>query len=284
MRAVRVTAACFVLAMLASVGLIAVYILGGQPQVEGVLLALALGGIGTGIVIWAVALLDTTVETEERHPLASPPEMRVAARQAFDADAITRRSFLVRLLAGAGALLAAALALPVFSLGPSPGRALFRTPWEEGMRVVDGDGDPIRPAAVGFRSVTSVYPDGHVGSPDGVALLVRVPAGELRLPEGRGDWAPEGCVAYSKICTHVGCPVGLYRAEARELLCPCHQSTFDVTRGAVPVFGPAARPLPQLPMSVDDDGYLVARGDFPEPVGPSFWNMTHDPPAEGGGT
>jgi ubiquinol-cytochrome c reductase iron-sulfur subunit len=81
-------------------------------------------------------------------------------------------------------------------------------------------------------------------------------------------------VGYSKICTHAGCPVGLYRSEAHQLLCPCHQSTFDVLRGAVPVFGPAARPLPQLPMEVDDDGYLVARGDFNEPVGPSFWNVT----------
>jgi ubiquinol-cytochrome c reductase iron-sulfur subunit len=94
------------------------------------------------------------------------------------------------------------------------------------------------------------------------------------LPGERAAWAPEGCVGYSKICTHAGCPVGLYRSEAHQLLCPCHQSTFDVLRGAVPVFGPAARPLPQLPMEVDADGYLVARGDFHEPVGPSFWNVT----------
>ncbi|HYP22826.1 MAG TPA: Rieske (2Fe-2S) protein, partial [Actinomycetota bacterium] len=87
------------------------------------------------------------------------------------------------------------------------------------------------------------------------------------------EWAPEGCVGYSKICTHAGCPVGLYRAQAHELLCPCHQSTFDVLRGAVPTFGPADRPLPQLPRGVDDEGVLIALGDFPEPVGPGFWNL-----------
>ncbi|HEX2221467.1 MAG TPA: Rieske 2Fe-2S domain-containing protein [Candidatus Limnocylindria bacterium] len=271
----RAIAGLFVLAMLASAGLVVLYLLGGQPQLEGLLLGVALGGIGAGIVIWALTLLEAPVESEERHPLRSPDEVRAQAGEAFDAENLTRRRFLVRLLAAAGALLAAALAIPVLSLGQAPGRALFRTPWRPGMRVVDAAGAPIRAEAVGFDGVTTVFPDGFVGSPDGVALLVRVPADELRLPSGRDDWAPEGCVAYSKICTHVGCPVGLYRAEARELLCPCHQSTFDVRRGAVPVFGPAARPLPQLPLDVDGEGYLVARGDFPEPVGPSFWNMTH---------
>jgi ubiquinol-cytochrome c reductase iron-sulfur subunit len=268
-------AGLFVLAMAASIGLVVLYLLGGQPQLEGLLLGVALGGIGTGIVIWALALIDAPVEAEERHPLRTPPPARAEAEEALAAGAVTRRRFLVRLLAAAAGLLAAALAIPVLSLGQAPGRALFRTPWRPGMRVVDAEGDPIRPASVGFESVTTVYPDGHIGSADGVALLVRVPAEELALPSGRGDWAPEGCVAYSKICTHVGCPVGLYRAEARELLCPCHQSTFDVRRGAVPVFGPAVRPLPQLPLDVDEDGYLVARDDFPEPVGPSFWNLTH---------
>jgi ubiquinol-cytochrome c reductase iron-sulfur subunit len=120
-----------------------------------------------------------------------------------------------------------------------------------------------------------VLPEGEVGHADSQTLIIRVRPEDLQLAADRRDWAPDGVVAYSKICTHAGCPVGLYRAQAHELLCPCHQSTFDVLRGAVPVFGPAARPLPQLPLEVDDEGYLVARGDFPEPVGPSFWNMTH---------
>jgi ubiquinol-cytochrome c reductase iron-sulfur subunit len=140
--------------------------------------------------------------------------------------------------------------------------------------VVDEEGRPLRPEDVELESVTTVYPEGEVGSADSQAVLVKV-APELLALSGRGrDWVPEGCVAYSKICTHAGCPVGLYRAEAHELLCPCHQSTFDVLRGATPVFGPAARALPQLPLELDENGYLVAGGDFPEPVGPSFWNMT----------
>jgi ubiquinol-cytochrome c reductase iron-sulfur subunit len=86
-------------------------------------------------------------------------------------------------------------------------------------------------------------------------------------------WVPDGThVAYSKICTHAGCPVGLYRAESQSLICPCHQSQFDVADGGKPFFGPAARPLPQLPLGVDEEGILVAQGDFPEPVGPAFWD------------
>lgn len=293
MTAERATAALLVTSAVASIALVVVFLLGGQPQVEGVLLALALGGLGAGIVVWAVRLLDAPMEVEERHPLASADEVRTEAAARVDVGNITRRTLLVRLLAGAGATLAAALAVPALALGPSPGRALFQTPWRAGSRVVGEDGMPIRPADLALGSVRTVYPEDAVGSADAVTLLVKVRPSELRLDGDRGSWAPEGCVGYSKICTHAGCPVGLYRAEEHALLCPCHQSTFDVLRGAVPTFGPAARPLPQLPMDLDADGYLVARGDFPEPVGPSFWNLTHgrgDPaliedanPVEGGG-
>jgi ubiquinol-cytochrome c reductase iron-sulfur subunit len=142
--------------------------------------------------------------------------------------------------------------------------------------VVDVDGHPIRPEDLPLSGVTTVFPEGHEEEPDSQTLLLRVPEDSLALPEDRSDWAPEGCLAYSKICTHAGCPVGLYRAEAGELLCPCHQSTFDVYTGATPVFGPAARALPQLPLELNEEGYLVARGDFSEPVGPSFWNLESD--------
>jgi ubiquinol-cytochrome c reductase iron-sulfur subunit len=271
----RAVTLSFVVAMLGSLALVVVWALGGQPQVEGMLLAVAIGGIGVGVVIWAVRLIEAPIEVEDWHVRASTPEVRQEMAEAAVAGDVTRRGFLAWLLAGAGALLALVLALPAFSLGPGTGRSLFRTAWTNGLRVVDADGNRIRPADIGFDAVTTVYPEGHIGSPDSVALLVRVPTGELRLASGREAWAPEGCVAYSKICTHVGCPVGLYRAEERQLLCPCHQSTFDVREGAKPVFGPAVRPLPQLPMTLDEDGYLVATGDFPEPIGPSFWNMTH---------
>ncbi len=55
------------------------------------------------------------------------------------------------------------------------------------------------------------------------------------------------------------------------MLCPCHQSTFDLADGARVIFGPAGHPLPQLRISVNDEGYLVAEDDFAEPVGPTFW-------------
>ena len=280
MTATRAVAACFVVTVLASIGLMVVYVLGGQPQLEGILLAAALGGLGAGIVVWAIRLLDVPVEIEERHPLASSDEVRAGAGGAVEIDRITRRTLLVRLLVGAGVTLAAALTIPVLSLGPQQGRSLFQTAWRAGARVVGEDGEPIRPADVGMQTVRTVFPEGAVGSADSATLLVRVSRSDLQLDGERMEWAPEGCIGYSKICTHAGCPVGLYRAEDNALLCPCHQSTFDVLRGAVPTFGPAARPLPQLPMGVDDNGFLVALGDFPEPVGPSFWNLTHGNGAE----
>jgi ubiquinol-cytochrome c reductase iron-sulfur subunit len=270
-----------VVSMLASAGLIALYLAGGNAQLEGIGLAVALGGLGTAVAIWANALLDSRVEVEERHSLASSAEERAVALEALDPGQISRRRFLVRLLSGAGGLLAAALVLPAFSLGPQPGSDLFRTAWRRGMRVVDVNNQPIRPSGMPLDSVMTVFPEGFVGRPDSQTLLIKVRPADLALPKGRGAWAPDGCVAYSKDCTHAGCPVGLYRAQQHELLCACLQSTFDVLRGAPPIFGPAARPLPQLPMELNADGYLVALGDFPEPIGPGFWDMTHAPPGDG---
>ncbi len=276
MRPERAVSGVLVASILASAGLLIVYIFfDGNAQAEGVLLAIALGGFGAAIVIWAIGLLRAPTEAEPRHPLRSSEEMHQATEAALDIDAITRRRFLVRLLGGAGAFLAAALVLPAFSLGPQPGRSLFRTSWRTGSRVVGEDGNPIKPGDLVEGAVATVFPDGAVGQADSQTLLIKVRPADLQLAADRRDWAPDGVVAYSKVCTHAGCPVGLYRAQQHELLCPCHQSTFDVLRGAVPTFGPAARPLPQLPLDVDDAGYLVARGDFPEPIGPSFWNMTH---------
>ena len=277
MSAERWIAAGLGVSILASIGLLIVYVLGGQPQVEGVLLGLALGGFGASLVAWAAALLHPPTESEEVHRLASPRPVDETPAT----EALTRRRFLLRLVAAAAAALAAALAIPVFSLGPQPGRALFRTEWRAGARVVGSDGEPLRAADLELDTVSTVFPEGKVGSADAQTLLIRLRPGDLDLPEGRAGWAPEGCVAYSKVCTHAGCPVGLYRATDHVLLCPCHQSTFDVRRGAVPTFGPATRALPQLPLEIDADGFLVAGGDFPEPVGPSFWNMTHDVGGDG---
>ena len=267
----RSISVALVISMLASIGLVGVYIAGGDRAAEGILLGFALGGLGASIVLWT-RLIDMGPETEEREPLETKAEDRMSPIE-LRPEGITRRSLLVRLLVGAGGALAAALAIPTLSLGPRPGASLFRTSWRAGIRVVGEDGAPIRALDLPLEGVLTVYPDGAVGSADSQTQLIRVEEDLLELDPDRQAWTVEGVVGYSKICTHAGCPVGLYRAEAHQLLCPCHQSTFDILRGAVPVFGPAARPLPQLPLDVDDEGYLIARGDFPEPVGPSFWNV-----------
>ncbi|MDQ3983473.1 MAG: Rieske 2Fe-2S domain-containing protein [Actinomycetota bacterium] len=271
MRAERLAVAAFGASIAASVALIGVYWAGGEAQAEGVLLGVALGGLGVGVVVWATRLMDAPVETEEREDLASPAS--VVEDPGGAGSAVTRRSLLLRMLTAAGGSLAAALAIPSLSLGPRPGESLFETEWTKGARVVDSEGRPLKPLDLVPDSVTTVYPEGHVGSEDAQTLVLKIDRELLDLPQERIDWAPEGCIGYSKICTHAGCPVGLYRAQAHELLCPCHQSTFDVLRGAEPTFGPADRPLPQLPMGLDDEGYLVALGDYPEPVGPGFWNL-----------
>jgi ubiquinol-cytochrome c reductase iron-sulfur subunit len=172
----------------------------------------------------------------------------------------------------AGISLVAALLLPARSLGPSPGRSLFRTPWKAGRRLATPDGAVLRPEDLELGNIVTVFPEGAVDADDAATLLIRVEADLLQLPPDRLAGAPGGLVAYSKICTHVGCPVGLYRETTHELVCPCHQSTFDVLHGAQPTFGPATRALPQLPIGVDEEGYLIALGDYPEPVGPGFWN------------
>lgn len=274
-RSERWVAISFGISMLASIGLVAVYLFGGETQVEGLLLGLALGGMGVGMSIWATALLPAKEVTGPREDMASEPGAAEAARaEITEAKDVTRRTLLVRFLAAAGGTLAGALAIPSLSLGPSPGRDLFQTAWSPGARLVGPEGEPVRPSDLVIGSVITVFPEGSVGSADSQTLLVKVDEALLELAEDRAGWTPGGCVAYSKICTHAGCPVGLYRAESHELLCPCHQSTFDVLRGAIPTFGPADRALPQLALDVDDEGYLVARSDFDSPVGPGFWNIS----------
>jgi ubiquinol-cytochrome c reductase iron-sulfur subunit len=270
-----VVAALFALTGLAGVGLLVVYVLGGQTQLEGVLLTVALGCLGIGIVIWAQDLMITPVVVEERHPFGSDPAEPAELEEVLAEEAgFSRRRFLVGMLLAAFAGLAAALAVPVLSLGPAPGRELFTTAWRQGKRLVDAAGVPVRAADIPVDSLVTVFPEGDAGSADSQTLLIRVPPDLLRLDATRAAWAPDGYVAYSKICTHAGCPVGLYRATDRKLICPCHQSTFDVLTGATPVFGPAGRALPQLPIRLQQDGTFVADSDFQEPVGPGFWNLT----------
>ena len=275
-RAERLVLACFGVTLFTGLALLVVYLVGGDTQVQGILLALCLGGIGVGIVLWAQELMSNEEREEARHPMGTGPEGSAAVAEALTDEAgFSRRRVLQGGLLAAFGGLAAALAIPVLSLGPAPGRSLFETPWKKGSRLVGFDNQPVNASAIPQDGVVTVFPEGYPGSADGQTLLIH--AGDrLQLQGDAATWAPQGFVAYSKVCTHAGCPVGLYRAAQGELICPCHQSTFDVMRGAVPIFGPAARPLPQLPIQLEADGTFTALGDFPEPVGPSFWDMELD--------
>ncbi len=272
----RASAACFGVSTLAALALAAVYWEGGQVQAEGVLLAIALGGIGAGIVLWAKHFMPDDEVTEDRPPMPSTKEDVEAFTEAFEAgeSSLRSRRVLVAMGGGACAALGVALLFPIRSLGPRPGSGLKRTPYAGGgKRVVREDGSPVRPTDVSPGGFITVWPEGHTDDADSPTLLIRLRDGqELELSDGRESWVVDDVIAYSKLCTHVGCPVGLYQQELGLLLCPCHQSTFDVLDGAKPVFGPAARSLPQLPLAVDDQGYIVATGDFSDPVGPGFWD------------
>jgi ubiquinol-cytochrome c reductase iron-sulfur subunit len=269
-------AGCFGVAMVAAVALAVVYWRGGQPQAEGVLLAVICGGIGAGIVLWAKHFMPHDDVVEERKSLASTDDEVAAFAQDFEAGESTLRSRRLLLTTAVGAMAAfgAALLFPIRSLGPRPGGGLKRTAYAPGdVRVVRADGDPVKPDDLEPDSVVTVWPEHHTEDADASTLLIRTRSDQDFKPRpGRDDWTVNRIVAYSKLCTHVGCPVGLYQAQSGLLLCPCHQSTFNVLDGARPVFGPAARSLPQLPLAVDDEGFLIAQGDFSGPVGPGFWD------------
>ncbi|MGH9230456.1 MAG: Rieske 2Fe-2S domain-containing protein [Acidimicrobiales bacterium] len=275
-RTERAAAACFLVATAAAIGLTVVYWEGGQAQAEGVLLAVVLGGIGVGIVLWAKHFMPSDEVAEDRHPMESSEEDVAAFAADFQAggSSLQRRRVLVATAGGACAALGVALLFPIRSLGPRPGRGFKQTAYRGGgRRVVDENGMPVRPRDLPVDGFITVWPDEHTDDADASTLLIHFRSDQDFQPKsGREGWTVDDIVAYSKLCTHVGCPVGLYQAESGLLLCPCHQSTFDVMRHAQPVFGPAARSLPQLPLGLDDDGYIIATNDFSGPVGPGFWD------------
>ena len=264
----------FALSAAASAGLWVTYWVGGQPQVEGALIGVALGGIAVGLVLLAKLFLPTGGLVEERGRLASTPAEQEAFSREFEwgEGYLDRRRFLVRMLTVALGALGIAAVFPIRSLGPRPGRSLFRTAWRAGSRVVTEDGQPVAAADLPVGGVLTVFPEGHLDAADSQTLLIRMEPNDLVIQPGRESWSPQGYVAYSKICTHAGCPVGLYDRASGRLFCPCHQSVFEAKDGAKPTAGPASRPLPQLPLTVDADGTLRAQRDFTEPVGPGFWN------------
>ncbi|MEX2441105.1 MAG: Rieske 2Fe-2S domain-containing protein, partial [Pontimonas sp.] len=252
----------------------------------GLGITLGLLGIGFGAVYWAKNLMSDEEMIEERHPTRGDDETREKATQVFsDANkesGFTRRSLVRNSMIGA--LLATPIPAVVLfrDLAPSadPIAKMKQTMWDTGVRLArDPSGEVIRAADVTIGAAFHVIPEGLKEIKSGkleekakaAVLLMRLPVDNLNPTEDRKDWSYQGIVAYSKICTHVGCPVALYEQQTHHLLCPCHQSQFDVSNQCEVIFGPAARPLPQLPITVDAEGYLIAQSDFTEPVGPSFW-------------
>jgi ubiquinol-cytochrome c reductase iron-sulfur subunit len=285
----RIVASCFILAMLAGFGFIAAYIGLRVHTLDAVLksnlalgltMAVAFLALGAGAVIWVRNLMPEVELTEARKPLRSSPEDKAAFKETFEEGADTsqfvKRPILRRTLIAATVPVAVAPIVLLRDMGPLPGTSLRHTAWKKGTRLVQAvTGAPVR--ADDFSTpggILTVVPEGSEDDDDALAkatvLLVKLRPEELKEPTVL-NWTVNGTVAYSKICTHVGCPAALYEQTTHHILCPCHQSTFDAARGAKVIFGPAARPLPQLPITTNAEGYLVAQSDFHEPVGPSFW-------------
>jgi ubiquinol-cytochrome c reductase iron-sulfur subunit len=251
-----------------------VYLAGGQPQVEGLLLLIAFGSLGLGFVVFARDLLPGSDQTADRHDHLSTEEEREAADEAFERgeEPFVRRSFLLRMLGLAGGALGLAALFPINSLGPRPGDTLAHTSWKKNSRLVTADNHPVKLGDLAVNGVLTVFPEGAAGDEDSQTILINLGDATQQVRPGREGWSIDGYVAYSKVCTHAGCPVGLYRSTSHQLLCPCHQSTFDVLNGCQPVFGPATTPLPQLALQVGDGDYLEAQHDYSEPIGPGYWN------------
>jgi ubiquinol-cytochrome c reductase iron-sulfur subunit len=249
----------------------------------GIGMAASLLFIGFGAVHWAKKLMPDQEVIAQRHKMRSQDSDRdefVKTVKAGAAQAgLGRRPLIKRTLAAAAGLAGLPAIIILRDLGPLPGNSLNETSWKTGTRLVTDPGDrPIKPSDLEVGAVAQVMPelaDGKKRKLEDVAkdavLLIRIRPAEFQLDPQRLSWTYEGIIAFSKICSHMGCAVALYEQTTKHLLCPCHQSTFDVTRAAKVIFGPAARPLPQLAITVDADGYLIAKQPFTEAVGPSFW-------------
>ena len=249
----------------------------------GLGMAISLFFIGMGAIHWAKTLMPDEEVIIQRHEFRSPDEDRAefvkAAKDGAAAAGLGRRSLIKRSLGLSLGLVGLSPLLLLRDLGPLPGDSLTKTSWKAGTRLVTDPGDrPIRPEDLEIGAVAQTqpeFPEGKERHLEDIAkdavLLIRLRPEEFNLDSERLSWTYEGIIAFSKICSHMGCAVALYEQTTKHLLCPCHQSTFDVTRAAKVIFGPAARPLPQLAITVDAEGYLVAQAPFTEPVGPSFW-------------
>jgi len=263
----------------------AAYVQNWSPWTFGGALGAGLFALGFGLTAWGKYLMPQGPFVEERHTLASTPEERDSMSAALverSAVVVKRRKVLGGLFAAGATVFGIVAAFPLIrSLGPLPGTSLETTGWRKGMVLVDSTGRPVRRDTMVVGGIMTVYPQDTVDPQTGFitdegqavdqTVLIRVSDEPFTTEPGRENWTPDGYVAYSKLCTHLGCPVGLYEQELELLVCPCHQSMFNVRNGAVPQFGPAPRPLPQMYLGYNDDGYLIAMAPYNQPVGPGFW-------------
>ena len=261
-------------------------ILGNQNAHQlglGLGMAISLFFIGMGAIHWAKTLMPDVEVVAQRHEFRSPDSDRKdfvsAVKEGAAASGLGRRSLIKRSLGAALGLSALSPLILLRDLGPLPGKELEKTTWKTGTHLVTDPGNRrIKASDLEVGAVAQVLPE--IEDPEhrklsdiakDAVLLIRLRPEEFNLEADRLAMTHDGIIAFSKICSHMGCAVALYEQQTKHLLCPCHQSTFDVTRAAKVIFGPSARPLPQLDITIDDEGYLVARQPFSEPVGPSFW-------------
>jgi ubiquinol-cytochrome c reductase iron-sulfur subunit len=275
---------CWTVTLLASIGLCVVYQTGANNQLAGLCWGLAFAGLGIGLILWARDMLPGhDVIASRGHHAVSQDADRVAVAESFGRgmEPIARRSFLFKVLGPVGAVFGlATLYGPVASLGPRPHDDLYHTKWGPGVRAVTEDGNPVKPSEIPVDGILTVFPEGNIDDALSPTLFINLGSAPFQVQPQRVGWninTPNGnIVAFSKICTHAACPASLYNTQTHQLICPCHQSTFDVLEDCKPVFGPAPRSLAQLQITVDNDGNIVSVSDYTRegggPVGPGFWN------------
>ncbi|MEA2195052.1 MAG: ubiquinol-cytochrome c reductase iron-sulfur subunit [Solirubrobacteraceae bacterium] len=273
-------AVALLLAGACGAGFAVFYLAYDDTQFMGLMAGLALAFLALALVVAGkrVVVQETAVEewTELGDDAAREDALELLGEPGRN---LSRRRLLKVAGLAAGGGLGAAAVMPLASLGPRVDDVLARTPWRDGRYVVDENDRRLRIDDIAEGSYLTAFPEGASKERfDAAVVLVRLPVALLDLPPGREDWAQEGVVGYSKTCTHAGCAVSMFRyplspsttAKGPALVCPCHLSTFDVARGAEVLFGPAGRPLPQLPLTRDADGFLVAAGALTGPPGPSY--------------
>jgi ubiquinol-cytochrome c reductase iron-sulfur subunit len=281
-RAQNIIAAILVLGIIAMGGFGAAYWVNASPWVIGGTCGAGLFLLGFGLTAWGKYLMPQGPFVEERHVLAGTPEERnsmAAALVERSTVVVKRRKLLGGLFALGSGIFGIVAIFPLLrSLGPVPGTSFDVTDWRKGSLLVDSNGRPVHRDSLVVGGIMTVFPQRNYTNIQSQSMdqtvIIRVQDTDLVTEPGRETWAPAGYVAYSKMCTHLGCPVGLYEQELELLVCPCHQSMFNVRNGAVPQFGPAPRPLPQLPLYIDDSGFIRSQSGYDQAVGPGFWERT----------